>query len=81
MLTEELKRFDGFITRLEVHLSDENSHKSGQEDKKCLLEARPKNKQPLAVTAYAANYEMAAKDAAEKLKKALGSLVEKMQEH
>ena len=39
LLTDELSRFSEHITRLEVHLSDENSHKQGQNDKKCLLEA------------------------------------------
>lgn len=81
MLNGELKRFEEIITRLEVHLSDENGQKKGQDDKRCLLEARVKNKNPLVVTAYASNYEVAAKDAAEKLKKTLSALVEKMQAH
>ncbi len=81
MLNIELNRFDEFITRLEVHLSDENGGKPGQDDKKCLLEARVKGKDPIAVTAYAANYELAVADAAEKLKKALDKMVDKMQSH
>lgn len=81
MITSDLKRFDEFITRIEVHLGDENGQKHGREDKKCLLEARPKNKQPVAVTAYAANYEIAVKEASEKLKKTLGTALEKMQNH
>lgn len=81
MLDGELKRFEEIITRLEVHLGDENGQKKGPEDKKCLLEARIKNKNPVVVTAHASNYEVAAKDAAEKLKKTLTALVEKMQAH
>ncbi|MEL6796637.1 MAG: ribosomal subunit interface protein, partial [Planctomycetota bacterium] len=30
------------LTRVEVHLGDENAHKSGPADKRCLIEARPK---------------------------------------
>lgn len=81
MLQSELKRFDEMITRLEVHFGDENGHKKGVDDKRCLLEARVKNKKPLAVTAYASNYEIAAKDAAEKLKKSLNAVLQKMQAH
>jgi len=33
-------RFADRITRVEVHLSDTNSHKSGGADKRCVLEAR-----------------------------------------
>ncbi|HQW83059.1 MAG TPA: HPF/RaiA family ribosome-associated protein [Ferruginibacter sp.] len=81
MLNSELKRFNEIITRLEVHFADENGHKKGVEDKRCLLEARIKNKNPIAVTAYASNYEIAAKDAAEKLKKSLNAVLQKMQAH
>jgi hypothetical protein len=49
-LNKSLARFDEYITRLEVHISDENSHKSGQKDRRCLLEARLKKHQPLAVS-------------------------------
>jgi len=34
-----LDRFESHLTRVEVHLSDENSDKSGLRDKRCLLEA------------------------------------------
>jgi len=80
-LTDQLSRFDEYITRLEVHLSDENGEKHGKDDKKCLLEARVKNKQPVVVTAFGATYELAVSDAAVKLKKTLNSLVEKMHSH
>jgi hypothetical protein len=41
------------VTRLEVHLADENSDKFGINDKRCLIEARPVNMQPVAVTNHA----------------------------
>ncbi len=35
-----LERFSSHITRIEVHLSDEDGDKSGGSDKRCLIEAR-----------------------------------------
>ena len=38
------------ITRVEVHLSDENGKKGGSHDKRCMMEARLEGHQPIAVT-------------------------------
>ena len=38
------------LTRVEVHLSDENGGKSGPKDKRCKMEARPKGHQPISVS-------------------------------
>jgi len=47
----DLSRFSDQITRIEVHLSDENSlAKTGTLDKRCLLEARPAGEQPIAIS-------------------------------
>ena len=55
-----LEHFGGQITRVEVHLSDENSDKKfGTEDKRCLLEARLAGLQPLTVSHQAATLEQA----------------------
>ncbi|MFZ1259914.1 MAG: hypothetical protein WAQ93_05510, partial [Chitinophagaceae bacterium] len=48
MLNDELSRFSESITRIEVHLSDENGPKKGLNDKRCLLEARLERRQPIA---------------------------------
>jgi hypothetical protein len=40
LISNELSRFNDHITRLEVHLSDEDGHKDGQNDKRCMIEAR-----------------------------------------
>jgi len=42
---EALERFSEHITRVEVHLSDENGGKSGQQDQRCVLEARLEGRQ------------------------------------
>ncbi len=59
------------VTRVEVHLSDENSHKGGSSDKRCVMEARLEGHQPLAVTAEGESIDMAVGEAAEKLKRAI----------
>lgn len=50
LLSDKLSRFGDQITRIEVHLSDENSHKGGQRDKRCLMEARLEGMDPIVVT-------------------------------
>lgn len=60
------------ITRVEVHLSDENSDKkSGSHDKRCMMEARLKGHQPIAVSDEAESIGQAIDGAAEKLKRVL----------
>ena len=45
-----LGRFGEQITRVEVHLSDDNGDRSRGDDKRCLMEARPAGMQPVVVT-------------------------------
>ena len=79
-LSKDLERYSDHITRLEVHLSDENGNKSGQNDKKCLLEARMEGKSPIVTSDLGNTYDLALKGATEKLKHAIGTVVSKMQE-
>ena len=66
-----LDRFTPQITRVEVHLSDENSHKGGAHDKRCMMEARLEGHQPIAVTHEAETMDQAVDGAAGKLKSSL----------
>ena len=66
-------RFGEHITRVEVHLSDENSQKSADGGNRCLLEARVTGYQPIAVSEHSANLHQAISGAAEKLKRAVDS--------
>lgn len=61
----------GHITRVEVHLSDENSGKGGAHDKRCMMEARLKNHEPIAVTDDAETIAQALDGAAGKLQRLL----------
>ncbi len=63
-----LERFSDRITRVEVHLSDENSDKKGgNDDMRCVMEARLEGRQPVAVTHHAATLDQAIDGAADKL--------------
>lgn len=63
-----LSRISDSITRVEVHLSDENSaKKGGNDDIQCVMEARLEGRQPSAVTHQAATVDQAVDGAAEKL--------------
>ncbi len=68
-----LSRISDHITRVEVHLSDESSHKSTQNDKRCMMEARLEGRQPIAVTQQAATLDQAVDGAAEKLTRLIES--------
>ena len=61
------------ITRVEVHLSDENGAKGGQHDKRCMMEARLEGRQPVAVTDEAATLNEAVDGAADKLARLIES--------
>ena len=73
------------ITRVELHLSDENGAtkalKHGQDDKRCVMEARLQGQPPLAVTAHAPTIHQALDSAAEKLTRALESTLGRLHDH
>ncbi|MGI9013675.1 MAG: HPF/RaiA family ribosome-associated protein [Phycisphaerales bacterium] len=74
-----LERFGDQITRVEVHLSDENSDKKfGAEDKRCLLEARLAGLQPLAVSHQAPTMDQAVDGALDKLVRSIETTLGKM---
>ncbi|MEO7266309.1 MAG: HPF/RaiA family ribosome-associated protein [Ferruginibacter sp.] len=81
LLSGELSRFSEHITRLEVHLSDENNSKEGINDKRCLLEARLEGRQPIAVTGHANTYELAVDSAIDKLKSALDTILGRLKHY
>ena len=72
-LTRVLKRFAGRLTRVEVHLSDVNSWKTGQPDKRCLIETRPAGARPLTTSAKASSLASAVGEASGKMKRLLSS--------
>ena len=80
-LTETLVRFQQDITRIEVQLSDENSGKAGDADKRCMIEARLAGHHPVAVNHHAATQDEAFRGAARKLLNALDHTMGKLRDH
>jgi hypothetical protein len=78
---QALGRFAEHITRVEVHLSDENGGKGGPQDHRCMLEARLEGRPPVAVTDHAATLEQAVLGAAKKLAHLLDSTLGRLREH
>jgi ribosome-associated translation inhibitor RaiA len=72
-LESALSRFADQVTRVEVHLSDENSDKGGDNDKRCLLEARLAGLRPVAVSHQAGTLQQAIDGAAQKLERSIES--------
>jgi hypothetical protein len=76
-----LARFSAHVTRVEVHMSDENGSKGGDQDKRCVLEARMEGRKPVAVTHHAANMKQAVQGASSKLVHLLDGMVGRQHEH
>lgn len=66
-----LARFAKKLTRVEVHLSDVDNKKSGQADKRCLVEARPEGARPLTASAKATHMAPAVHEALGKMQRSL----------
>ncbi|MET1076584.1 MAG: HPF/RaiA family ribosome-associated protein [Pseudomonas sp.] len=79
-IEHKLQRFDEHLTRIEVHLNDENGHKHGAQDKRCQVEARVKGREPISVTHNAESVHLAYEGAVEKLSHALDRIIGKARE-
>jgi hypothetical protein len=77
LIKEDLDRFSDHISRIEVHISDENGAKEGKNDIRCLLEARLEGKQPIAVSNQSDSIEAAVSGALTKIKASLKTIIER----
>ena len=66
-----LQKYREQVTRVEVHISDENGGKGGADDKRCMMEARLEGRPPLAVTHHASTVDSAVLGAAHRLRASL----------
>ena len=85
-----LSQFSEHITRVEVHLSDENgttkdhkngANENGKNDKRCMMEARLESYHPLAVTAHANTVHQAVDGAADKLARLVESTLGRLHDN
>lgn len=81
LITEKIGRFSEQISRLEIHLSDENASKDALNDKRCMIEARLEGMQPIAVTEQANTPEQAIFGAIDKLKASLKTITGRLNDH
>ncbi len=76
-----LSRFSDHITRVEVHLSDQNSDKKvGHNAMRCLMEARLEGRHPIAVTHQTMTLDKAVDGAADKLARLIEHTIERQRE-
>ncbi len=80
-ITDELSRFSEHITRVEVHLADENGNKGGLDDKRCTIAAGIEGKPTIAATNHANTYELAVSGAVHKLKSSLDKVLGRLKDH
>jgi ribosome-associated translation inhibitor RaiA len=78
LVRDALERFSDRITRVEVHLNDLNSVKGGNNDKRCLMEARLSGLQPISVNHEAGSLDLAIDGAMEKLGRAIENRLGKL---
>ena len=81
LITEGLSRFSNRITRVEVHFTDENGNKGGENDKRCVLEVRLEGMKPVVVTNHASTYEQAIEGAIHKMKSLLNTITGRLSNH
>ena len=67
-----LSRFREYLTRVEIFFSDANAAKGGVNDKRCVIEARPANHQPLSAQADATKVADAFAGAMDKIIRMVG---------
>ncbi len=79
-LDQTLDLYRDRLSRVEVHLSDTNADKGGDDDKRCMLEARIEGRPPVAVTHQAGNVDDAVSGAADKLARALETTFGKLRD-
>lgn len=80
-IENSMARFDDHVTRFEVYFSDENSDKNTPDDKKCVIEARVKHKNPERVSHNASEIHQAFEGAVKKMRKVLEKVVDMQQSH
>lgn len=73
-----LSRFSERLTRVEVHISDENADRNTAHDKRCVIEARPAGREPISVTDQASSIDQATTGALGKMATALDRTFGKM---
>lgn len=77
LMNSVLDNFKDQVTRVEVHVADENGDKGGGDDLRCTMEVRLRGLNPFAVTHHDKNVHAAIDGAAERVSRSVRKTVEK----
>ncbi len=77
VVESSLRRFGARIGRVDVHIGDE-SDDQGEQQKRCMIEARVEGHQPTAVVCQAATSDKAVDGASDRLEQSLENLLERL---
>lgn len=80
ILLDKLEKYNRKITKLEVHLTDENGKKKGVDDKRCLLEAHIDKMEPTIGSCLSDTYESSLIGAIKNLKASLETKLGRLQD-
>jgi ribosome-associated translation inhibitor RaiA len=80
-IEDELSRYRDDISRIEVHLSDEDGSKNGFGAMRCMIEARVEGRQPIIVTNQADSHGQAVGGALDKLTTSLETIMGRQRTH
>jgi hypothetical protein len=81
LIADGLENLESHISRIEVHISNENGKKEGLNSKRCLLETRLEGRQPIAVSCQEDTVELAVFGAINKLTTSLETIIGRRQDH
>ncbi|MDP1630400.1 MAG: hypothetical protein Q8L66_03140 [Caulobacter sp.] len=78
VVRDRLSRFADRLTRVDLHVSDENGDKHATHDKRCVIEARPAGLDPVTATDQAGSIDQATTGALGKVVSALETVFGKL---
>ena len=78
LVQDKLSRFAERITRVEIHLNDQNGQgKIGGNDKRCMIEVRMASMDPINTTDHGDTYDQALRGAADKMQSRIDTILGK----
>ena len=81
VVRSSIDRFGDHITRVDVHLSNENREKGADGGNYCMMEARVSGYQPIVVHEHSDDLRQSIKNAGGKLARALDSAIGRLQDN
>jgi ribosomal subunit interface protein len=81
VVTDALDRYAEHISRVEVHLKEQDAAKGGKPDKRCMIEVRMKGRQPTVVAHEAENMHQAIQGSCDRIKRVIGGIVDRRHDH